>query len=78
MSLVSLIISVGRLMQRLCYQRVFNTIKLYAKQRRLITLVTDQIYEKEKKQPYDGRHFKPDHGVSKRRERTACIGISIF
>ena len=30
------------------YRRVFNTIKLYAKQRRLITLVTDQIYEKQK------------------------------
>ena len=30
------------------YRRVFNTIKLYAKQRRLIHLVTDQIYEKEK------------------------------
>ena len=30
------------------YQRVFNTIKLYAKQRRLISLVADQIYEKEK------------------------------
>ena len=33
---------------KIVYQRVFNTIKLYAKQRRLITLVTDQIYEKEK------------------------------
>lgn len=30
------------------HQRVFNTIKLYAKQRRLISLVTDQIREKEK------------------------------
>lgn len=30
------------------HQRVFNTIKLYAKQRRLISLVTDQIQEKEK------------------------------
>ena len=30
------------------YQRVINMIKLYAKQRRLIHLVTDQIYEKEK------------------------------
>ena len=30
------------------YQRVSNTIKLYAKQRRLISLVTDQIREKEK------------------------------
>ena len=30
------------------YQRVFNTMKLYAKQRRLTTLVTDQIYDKEK------------------------------
>ena len=33
---------------KVVYQRVFNTIKLYAKQRRLITLATDQIYEKEK------------------------------
>lgn len=30
------------------YRRVQNTIKLYAKQRRLTTLVTNQIYEKEK------------------------------
>lgn len=30
------------------HQRVSNTIKLYAKQRRLISLVTDQIQEKEK------------------------------
>ena len=30
------------------YQRVYNVIKLYAKQRRLIALVTEQIYEKEK------------------------------
>ena len=30
------------------YRRVYNTIKLYAKQRRLIKLVTDQIYEKQK------------------------------
>ena len=33
---------------KVVYQRVFNTIKLYAKQRRLISLVADQIYEKEK------------------------------
>ena len=33
---------------KIVYQRVFNTIKLYAKQRRLISLVADQIYEKEK------------------------------
>lgn len=33
---------------KVVFQRVFNTIKLYAKQRRLISLVTDQIYEKEK------------------------------
>ena len=33
---------------RIVYQRVFNMIKLYAKQRRLVTLVTEQIYEKEK------------------------------
>ena len=31
---------------KIVYQRVFNTIKLYAKQRRLISLVADQIYEK--------------------------------
>ncbi len=30
------------------YRRVQNTIRLYAKQRRLTTLVTNQIYEKEK------------------------------
>lgn len=30
------------------HQRVSNTVKLYAKQRRLISLVTDQIREKEK------------------------------
>lgn len=30
------------------HQRVFNTIKLYAKQRRLIALITNQVYEKEK------------------------------
>ena len=33
---------------KVVYQRVFNTIKLYAKQRRLISLVSDQIHEKEK------------------------------
>ena len=33
---------------KVVYRRVYNTIKLYAKQRRLITLVTDQIREKEK------------------------------
>ncbi len=33
---------------KVVYQRVFNTIKLYAKQRRLTTLIGDQIYEKEK------------------------------
>ena len=31
------------------YRRVFNTIKLYAKQRRLIALVTDQIKSELKK-----------------------------
>ena len=33
---------------KVVYQRVFNTIKLYAKQRRLVSLVSDQIHEKEK------------------------------
>lgn len=33
---------------KVVFQRVFNTIKLYAKQRRLIKMVTNQIYEKEK------------------------------
>ena len=33
---------------KVVYQRVFNTIKLYAKQRRLMSLVSDQLYEKEK------------------------------
>lgn len=33
---------------KVVYQRVFNTIKLYAKQRRLISMVSDQMHEKEK------------------------------
>lgn len=33
---------------KVVYRRVYNTIKLYVKQRRLITLVTAQIREKEK------------------------------
>lgn len=33
---------------KVVYHRVFNTIKLYSKQRRLVKLVTDQINEKEK------------------------------
>ena len=33
---------------RVVYQRVFNTITLYAKQRRLLNLVTAQVYEKER------------------------------
>ncbi len=34
--------------ENIVYRRVQNIIKLYAKQRRLATLVTNQIYEKEK------------------------------
>ena len=30
---------------RIVYRRVMNTIKLYAKQRRLVTLITNQVYE---------------------------------
>lgn len=33
---------------RVVYQRVFNTIKLYSKQRRLVRLVSDQIRKQEK------------------------------
>ena len=33
---------------KVVYQRAFNTIKLYAKQRRLMALVTDQMHEKER------------------------------
>lgn len=33
---------------KVVYQRVLNTIKLYAKQRRLVTLVSDQIRRREK------------------------------
>lgn len=33
---------------KVVYQRVFNTIKLYAKQRRLISMVSNQMHEKEK------------------------------
>ena len=41
---------------KIVYQRVFNTIKLYAKQRRLITLV---------KQPDHGEYSESDRRVSK-------------
>ena len=43
-----LIISAVLFDAQVVHQRVFNTIKLYAKQRHLISLVTDQIQEKEK------------------------------
>lgn len=33
---------------KVVYRRVYNTIKLYAKQRRLVSMVTSQILEKEK------------------------------
>ena len=33
---------------KVVYNRVFNIIKLYSKQRMLVQLVTEQIYEKEK------------------------------
>lgn len=33
---------------KVVYQRVYNTIKLYAKQRRLVTMVSDQIRKQEK------------------------------
>lgn len=33
---------------KVVYQRVFNTIKLYAKQRRLISMISEQVREKDK------------------------------
>ena len=33
---------------KVVYRRVYNTIKLYAKQRRLVSLVSDQISKQEK------------------------------
>ena len=33
---------------RVVYRRVFNTIKLYAKQRRLISMISEQVREKDK------------------------------
>ena len=33
---------------KVVYQRVFNTIKLYAKQRRLISMVSEQIHQRER------------------------------
>ncbi len=38
---------------KVVYQRVINTIKLYAKQRRLIRMVTDQIYRRENNNKID-------------------------
>lgn len=56
---------------KVVYQRVFNTIKLYAKQRRLVTLVTEQIYEK-RKQSDDDQYPESYHGIPEWRERTSC------
>ena len=38
---------------RVVYRRVLNTIKFYAKQRHLVTLITNQVYEKERKELED-------------------------
>ena len=53
-------------------RRVINTLMLYAKQKRLVQMVADQVYERGKKQRYDGQYFKSYRRVQKWRERTAC------
>ena len=57
---------------RVVYRRVFNTIKLYAKQRRLISMISEQVREKDKKQQHDGQHSQPDRRVPERRKRQPC------
>ena len=54
------------------YRRVFNTIKLYAKQTKtFITLVTDQIYEKQKNNQIMIGIVSQIDGLQKRRKRAA-------
>ena len=51
-------------------RRVKNALMLYAKQKRLTRLVTDQVYEKEHNG--DDQHPEPCGGVPQQRERPAC------
>ena len=53
-------------------QRVYNTIKLYAKQRKLIDLVAGQMQEKEKNNQIMVNILSHIVAMPKRRERTAC------
>ncbi len=54
------------------YRRVFNTIKLYAKQRRLISLVTSQTRGEREEHP--DADLDPERGgrVPQRREASMC------
>ena len=52
-------------------RRVKNALMLYAKQKRLTRLVTDQVYEKAQRCA-DDQHSEPCGGVPQQRERPAC------
>ncbi len=75
MSWVFPIISVVHLIAMIVYQRVFNTMKLYAKQRRLTTLVTNQIYDKRKNNRMMDIYLKPDCRISKWRDGPHVLHI---
>ena len=53
-------------------RRVKNALMLYAKQKRLTRLVTDQVYEKRAQRCADDQHSEPCGGVPQQRERPAC------
>ena len=53
-------------------RRVKNILMLYAKQKRLTRLVTDQVYEKRAQQRADDQHPEPCGGVPQQRKRAAC------
>ena len=57
---------------RVVYQRITNTIRMYAKQRRLSAMVADQVSQKGKAQPNDDRHSEPGGGATQRREPHPC------
>lgn len=56
---------------RVVYRRVFNTIKLYAKQRRLVSLLSEQIRARERNTSMLVGGAEPAGGVPQRRERAA-------
>ena len=53
---------------RIVHRRVSNVARLYARQRRLSALVSQQFYDREKNDQMHDRHPRPGHGDPQQRE----------